>query len=156
MYSKRLFHVTARWLRCAVVMSVFLPIAAVAHDIEHTVTIEGAVVVHLYEDHGVPFAGEHVEVFGPGDTKPFLVGNTDGEGRIAFFPNREGEWRLKAYSEDGHGVDLTIDTRKLGSIQPSQSEANTSVDRRSTMVLGIGIILSIFGAGALLRKRAAG
>jgi len=156
MYDKSLFGLTTRWVGYAVVLSLFFPITTLAHDVEHTVAIEQAVVVHLYEDNHVPFAGEHVEVYGPGDTKPFLVERTDGEGRIAFFPDREGEWKLKAYSEDGHGVDLTIDTRKLGPIQPSQGDANFGVDRRSTAVLGIGIILSIFGAGALLHKKAAG
>lgn len=156
MYGKRSFGVTKRLWIYPVALILLYPMAALAHDIEHTVVIEQAVVVHLYEDNHEPFAGEHVEVFGPGDTEPFLVERTDGEGRIAFFPDREGEWRLKAYSEDGHGVDLTIDTRKLGPIHPSQGDANLGVDRRSTAVLGIGIILSIFGAGALLHKKAAG
>jgi nickel transport protein len=142
----------ARYLCAAVGIWLALIAPARAHEIRHSVGTQAAVVVHLFEDDQTPFADAHVEIFGPGDTIAFCVERTDAAGRVAFVPDREGEWRLRAFSEDGHGVDITVDTRELtGTVEVGA--AHVSGDRRSYAVLGVGIILGLFGVAALLRRR---
>jgi len=126
---------------------------AAAHEVLHSVKMEPAVVIHLYEENHEPFADAHVEVYGPGDTDPFLVERTDHDGRVAFFPDREGEWHVRAFSEDGHGVDFTVDTRTIEGAVQIGADDDTGRDRRAYTVLGVGIIIGLFGAASLLYRR---
>ncbi len=80
-----------------------------AHQIQVEIKNEKAVVIRLYYPDGTPFAYEKFEIYSPDNKKiPFQVGRTDKLGRIIFLPNKSGQWRVKAISQDGHGIDKEI------------------------------------------------
>jgi len=79
------------------------------------------------------------------------VGKTDDYGRVTFMADDVGQWRLKAYSADGHGIDFRFASPAL---QPNTSEADKPVPNRlSLMLFGLGLILSIFGLYQLLGRK---
>lgn len=124
--------------------------AARAHDLQHTVAQSTAVVVRIAYPDGRPFSFEAYEVLRTGGTVPVQVGRTDLDGRIAFAPGRPGEWRVKAYSEDGHGVDLTLTTTASGILAGAD---RTVYERYTRVLVGVGLILGVFGLLNLYARR---
>jgi nickel transport protein len=81
---------------------------AAAHRVHHEVSREEAVVVTLAYGDGSPLAGEQYEIRVAGGNAVWQTGVTDVEGRIAFLPDRDAEWRIRVFTEDGHGADFTV------------------------------------------------
>jgi nickel transport protein len=127
------------------------PVAA--HDLRHTVENGEATVVVLYYADGKPFSYESYEVFRPGEETPFQVGRTDAAGRVVFIPDRSGRWRIRAFSEDGHGVDFETQTGPSEHVEArTGGGAGTTVQR---IVVGVSVIFGIFGVIVLFWRRAA-
>ena len=82
--------------------------SAFAHAIDHRVSDTQAKVVEVFFADGRAFSFENFEVTGPKDRSPFLIGRTDKLGRVVFVPDRPGEWSVKVWSEDGHGLQTTV------------------------------------------------
>ena len=124
-----------------------------AHELRRTVTQTDAVIIELSYPDGTLFDFEQYEIYRPGGGAPFQVGRTDAMGRVVFVPDVAGEWRLKAFSEDGHGTDFTFETdaggTAIGSDQPL-------IRRYSMICVGVAIILGMFGLLSLFAKRRMG
>jgi len=116
------------------------PIAA--HDLQYTVSSAQAVVVKLFYVDNTPFTFEGYEIFHAGEKLPYQVGRTDSQGRIAFLPDRAGDWRIKAISEDGHGLDFTLKSDAAAQVASPDKPA---YERYSRIVVGIAVILGLFG-----------
>lgn len=125
------------------------PLAAAAHELRHEVSQGEAVVIRLSYADDTPFAFEAYEIYPQDDRLPVQVGRTDARGRIAFLPERAGTWRIKAYSEDGHGLDFTLstDAARIVTSDPPLYE------RHGRIVAGVGLILGLFGFIGLYLKR---
>jgi nickel transport protein len=67
-----------------------------------------------------------------------------------FRPDRAGTWRVKAFSEDGHGADLSLTTGAQGGIE---SADRSLFERHSRLVVGVSIIFGIFGLVSLYARR---
>ncbi len=139
---------------CIVVACVLLVSTLVhAHELRRAVSQTDAVVIELTYADGTPFDFEQYEIYSPGGGAPFQVGRSDAHGRVVFVPDVAGEWRLKAFSEDGHGTDFTFETnaggKAIGSDQPL-------VWRYSMIFVGVAIILGAFGLLSLFLKRRTG
>ena len=80
----------------------------------------------------------------------FQSGRTDVLGRITFLPDQAGEWRVKVYSEDGHGVDLVL---PLDEHSEASGMDQPLFTRYARIVAGVGIILGVFGLISLVRRR---
>jgi nickel transport protein len=123
---------------------------ALGHDLQHTIAEGDAVVVKLSYPDNTPFSYESYEVFRTGEKRPFQIGRTDNYGRIVFLPDRRGEWRVRAFSEDGHGVDFTFETDK-GSVSGESTRA--SLGRGARILVGLAILFGVFGIVSLLYGR---
>jgi nickel transport protein len=87
---------------------------------------------------------------------PAQVGRTDQEGRALFVPGAIKRWRLKAYTADGHGVDIRFDAPALGTRQGAGPSAvsDSAPNRISLLLFGLSLLLAGFGAYQLwLRKK---
>ena len=84
--------------------------SAAAHGLRYTVTDGKSVVIELTYASGTAFSNETYEIYRAGGGKPYQTGRTDPSGRIVFIPDSSRTWRIKAFSEDGHGLDITIET----------------------------------------------
>jgi nickel transport protein len=121
-----------------------------AHEVLHEVARGEAVVVALRYAAGSPFAYEQYEVLPPNSATPFQIGRCDAAGRIVFLPDRPGEWRLKASSEDGHGIDLTVTVDATGA---AAAKPRSLWERGSRLVTGIALLFGIFGLFMLFARR---
>jgi nickel transport protein len=121
-----------------------------AHALSHTAQPGSAVIVELRYGDGSPFSYESAEVYRPGEAVPFLAGRTDANGRMAFVPDRAGDWRVRAFSEDGHGGDFTV---------PAAGDAGTAAPAAGLgtvggLAVGLSILFGLFGLWSLfLRKK---
>ena len=109
-----------------------------------------AVTVELFFADGNEFSFESYEVYYAGEEIPFQVGRTDAHGRLVFLPDRAGTWRVKAFSEDGHGADLSLTTGAQGAIE---SADRSLFERNLRLVVGVSIIFGIFGLVSLFARK---
>jgi len=120
-----------------------------AHALNHSAQPGSAVIVELRYGDGSPFSYESAEVYRPGETVPFLAGRTDANGRLAFVPDRAGDWRVRAFSEDGHGGDFTVAAApESGAAAPS-----AGLGAVGGLAIGLSVIFGVFGIWSLFVRR---
>jgi nickel transport protein len=124
--------------------------SASAHEVHHVIAATNAATVSLSYADGSAFAYEKYELYADGKDVPMQVGNTDASGRVVFVPGDTKNWRLKAYSADGHGVDLRFESL---AIQASAVAADAGPGRATLALFGLGLILAAFGLYQLLIAR---
>jgi len=123
---------------------------AQAHGLQHQIDEGTAVSVRLFYADGRDFAFESYEVYRAGDEIPFQAGRTDLLGRVVFLPDRAGTWRIKAFSEDGHGADFSFTTAAEGGVR----DANRPfLERHLRIVVAVSVIFGVFGLVDLLIRR---
>lgn len=132
------------WLACLLTTPTW------GHDLQHTVVSGQAVVVKLFYADDTAFAFEGYEIYPEGAKLPVQVGRTDAQGRIVFLPDKTGKWRIKAMSQDGHGLDFSVET--------DASAQLTGIDRPvyeryGRIVVGVALLLGLFGILNLYVKR---
>jgi nickel transport protein len=121
-----------------------------AHDLQYTVAGGQAVVIRLFYVDNTPFTFEGYEIYRAGEKLPYQVGRTDNQGRIAFLPDKAAEWRIKAISEDGHGLDFKLTTDAAAQLSGAEKPA---YERYGRIAVGIAVILGLFGFLSLFMKR---
>ena len=131
-----------------------LPVALLAgtlhaHQLSHEVQTGSAVIVELRYGDGSPFGYESAEVYRPAESIPFLAGRTDANGRLAFVPDRAGDWRIKAFSEDGHGGDFTVATTGEGGTRAPSAGLGTL----GGLAVGLSLLFGIFGLWSLFWRK---
>lgn len=133
-----------------ILILLFINFFVYAHDIQHTIRSQNAITIYLYFPHSSKFSYESFEIYRPNEKIPFQVGRTDALGRIIFIPDKKGRWFVKAFSEDGHGVNLYVDVNENFS---DYKEEIPIYQRYLKVFIGIGIILGIFGMLSIFRRR---
>lgn len=129
-------------LVAAVLALLSLPLAA--HEVKVEQGTQTAAVVRLTYADGQPFAFEAYELYRPGQEAPHQVGRTNGAGQIVFLAGDQREWRLKAFTGDGHGVDQRLQIAT--SADPVATAGETSaLPRWALLVAGGGLIFGLFG-----------
>lgn len=123
---------------------------AYAHDLQYAVESGPAVIVRLFYTDQARFSYEGYEVFRKGEKIPYQVGRTDALGRLAFVPDRAGEWRIKTTSGDGHGVDFSLGTDAAQAIAATERPL---FDRYARPITGAAILFGLFGLLSLFVKR---
>ncbi len=101
---------------------------------------------------GTPFTFESYEICAQDESTPVQVGRTDTQGRIAFLPPRAGSWRLRAFADDGHGLDITFTTDAAAAVGAAEMPA---YQRHARLFVGLGLIFGIFGLVSLFYRRRA-
>jgi nickel transport protein len=125
-----------------------MPPDALGHEIAHRVERAEAVILTLSFADQTPLAFAYYEVRGQGDDALLQLGQTDAGGRLSFVPHADGEYRVRVFSDDGHGLDIVVPIDAAG--LPTQS-GSPIVERYARPVLGVGVLLGVFGVVALLR-----
>ena len=123
---------------------------AASPGIHHQQAQAQAVVITLTYADGNPFAFERYRIREAGADAPLQTGRTDARGRIVFLPDGEGPWHVRAESQDGHGHRLIVEAASAGEEEPAPEPAARGP---AYGVLGIGILLALFGGWALYRSR---
>ena len=122
---------------------------AAAHLVEYALESGEATVISLHYADVTPFAFESYEIYASGESIPVQVGRSDLHGRIAFVPSRSGQWRLRAFSEDGHGVDFTFDADTVASVRHI---ATAPLSQGAKILIGLAILFGLFGVLSLVYR----
>lgn len=129
-----------------------LPKAARAHEVRLESTQQAAAVLRLVYGDGQPFAFEAYELYRPGRDAPEQVGRTNAQGQVVFLPGAQAEWRLKAYSSDGHGVDQVLTVAAGAAGTAGTAPATNNVPRVLLWLAGLGVVFGIFGVMQLFLR----
>lgn len=121
---------------------------ALAHEVHATVAAAPATVVTLTYADGEPFSFEAFEVHADASDRPLLVGRTDAQGRAVFLAPTAGEARLRAFSADGHGVDLRLPPTAAVAAAPAAAD-----ERPARIMFGLGLLLAVFGLVQLWQRK---
>ena len=126
---------------------------AFAHGVDYTI-IEGASrTIEVTTAGGTPFSFERYEVFGPGDRAPYQVGRSDRAGLVSFVPDRPGDWTVKIWSEDGHGLTATVAVEDHQTRSPERGQG-AGLNRFGGAVLGVvGILVLGLIIASITRRR---
>ena len=120
-----------------------------AHALSHAAQTGTAVIVELRYGDGSPFSYEAAEVYRPGETVPFLAGRTDANGRLVFVPDRAGDWRVRAFSEDGHGGDFSV----AAAPERGASAPSAGLGTLGRLAVGLSVIFGAFGIWSLFVRK---
>lgn len=121
------------------------------HEVNYSINQKNCYVIEVSYGDGTKFSYESYEIYKPGDEeKPFQVGRTDEGGRICFLPDREGKWKIKAFTEDGHGVNFSVEIRKGVNISVKKIDF---FERFSKPVFGVGVLLIVFSILNIFLRR---
>ncbi|HET7833682.1 MAG TPA: ABC transporter permease [Gallionella sp.] len=138
------------------VVFVFLTLfcgAALAHEIRVDTTQQAATVIRLTYADGRPFTFEAYELYLPGKDIPEQVGRTNAQGQIIFLSGNQTEWRIKAFSADGHGVDQQMKLAAPSAGSTSTLNASAEPPRALLLAAGLGVLFGVFGLVQLSMRR---
>lgn len=129
------------------------PAQVSAHALLHEIIDGEAVVVRL------EFAGadrpvfEPYEVFAPGSATPFQAGRVNSLGEVTFRPDQPGTWRLRVFTEDGHGADITLEVDAAGAVTTTGGSHGHAHGYWLRVLAALGYLLGAFGLLVLWRQR---
>lgn len=136
--------------RVLAVLGLLAPALASAHDLQYRVISESrAVTLGFFYPGDLPFNFESYEISRVGESVPVQVGRTDHRGRLAFLPDGPGEWRVRAFTEDGHGVDFRLTT---GADSAVAGVERPIYERYARVFVGLGVLLGVFGLLSLFLR----
>jgi nickel transport protein len=124
-----------------------------AHGLHYDVTAGEVITIHFTYADALHVAFENYEVYRPGEETPFQVGRTDALGRLVFIPDRKGQWRVRVFTADGHGADLTVAAEAAGQTVVA---GRSLFERYLHLAVGIAIILGLFGILKLFVRKSPG
>jgi nickel transport protein len=123
---------------------------AAGHGLRYHVNHAEAVVIRVTFANKTAFSHHPYEIIRPNETAPCFTGETDADGRIVFVPDSSGAWRIRTYSEDGHGLNITLIAEGGRVIPPHDEPAAIGYTR---LLLGLVILLALFNLYALFYRR---
>jgi nickel transport protein len=123
--------------------------SALAHDLQFTLDNRQASVIRLFYSNELPFAYEQYELYPPGQSIPAQVGRTDAQGRLVFLTDTAGQWRLKVFAEDGHGLDTMLTISASGEMDAQKP----LIERHTRLLVGVSLIFGLFGLISLFYRR---
>lgn len=126
---------------------------ASAHALLYEVVEGEAVVVHLYFPGADKPWFEPYEVHAPGLEYPFQTGRINARGELSFRPDRSGQWRVRVFTEDGHGVVIDIEVDETRVVTAARGQAAHAHDYWLRVLAGLGALILVFGAWILWRRR---
>lgn len=130
---------------------IFIPIFSYSHEVRYSIDFSSSYVIDLYYANGTKFSFESYEIYKPGNEKvPYQVGRTNEIGRISFVPDISGKWKIKVFSDDGHGANFEIDVKE-GKLKGEKKL--DFFEKYSKPIFGLGIILTFFSIINLFLRR---
>ena len=107
-------------------------------------------VIRLQHADDTPLVDAEYELSVVGAEAPYQTGQTDALGRVVFIPGDVRQWRLRVFSQDGHGIDRTFELAAGTALPVHDAHSYSDITK---LVLGVGILLVGFGIVMLFAKR---
>jgi len=136
-------------------LALLLAAPAQAHEVVNQIQRQQAVTVTLRYSDGEPFSYESYELYAGRGTTPVQTGRTDSQGRVVFLPGEDATMRLRAFSADGHGVDLRF---KVPAASPESTAEGSAIatdklGRPAKLLVGLAVILALFAGWQLFVRQ---
>ncbi len=110
----------------------------IMHGVETEIReVKGVEIIVQYAD-GTPMASADAKIVSPSGKEKNL--QTDNEGRVVFYPDENGKWRIEIDDGLGHGVVKEIEFSGV-----LKTEEKGRLTQWQKIVTGISIILGISG-----------
>jgi len=114
-----------------------------AHGVQHQIRHTGATVITLRYDNGQALAHAVFEAAPAGETRAAVTGLTDIEGRAVIVADVPGRWRLRAFSNDGHGAVVEFD---VAASAADMVPASAPVPRWMRVAFGLALLFFVFSS----------
>jgi nickel transport protein len=137
----------------AVTALLLLPAWAHGHALLHEMLEGEAVVLRFAFPGGEQPWFEPYEVFAPGAETPFQSGRINALGEVSFRPDRPGQWRVRVFTEDGHGAVVELEVDAAGRVDAIRSHHAGLHGYWGSVFAALGYLLGGFGLLALWRSR---
>jgi nickel transport protein len=137
-------------MRLAILLLALCAAPVWAHEVKVEISKQEAAIVSLAYADGHPFIFEAYELYQPGKDIPEQVGRTNAQGQIVFLPGAQTEWRVKAYTADGHGIDRKLQVTAGGNVVAT---GGSELPRPLVLLSGLGIVFGIFGFIQLFNRK---
>lgn len=133
------------------IMFSLIAASASAHGVE-ALSVDGAArAVEIRYSTGEPMAYAEIKVYSPSSPDiEVIAGFADRNGRYAFLPDEEGDWRLEATDGMGHKAALIV-SHTLGDKIAASIGGKSPLYMRA--LLGVSLILNIFALYSFLTRR---
>lgn len=137
--------------RCLMVFIFIFPSVLFAHEVRYSITRGVAYILDFYYPDGTKFAFESYEIYKPSNEKSaYQVGRTDEHGVISFVPDTVGRWKVRAFSDDGHGTSVEVDITEDSVVKGRKIDF---FERFAKPIFGTGLILILFSIIHLFVRR---
>ena len=124
-----------------------------AHGVGYRESQYKSIALEFFYSTGEKMSYREAKVFSPNDNKfAAQTGRTDEQGRFAFIPDVDGEWRVIVRDEEGHQCEAKINV--LGS-KPEIQNHDINNDLFVRALLGVSIIFNIAMIILVRRKNCA-
>ena len=138
---KKIFFITLSIFLC------FNENPGYAHGVGYREISLRAVPLEFFYSTGEKMSYREAKVFSPNDKK-FAVqsGRTDEQGRFAFIPDSEGEWRVIVQDEEGHRCEAKINITEEFLTDTKENYENNSpqgFELFMRALLGVSLIFNI-------------
>ena len=139
-----------------VVLALVTPGMVLAHGTGYRVLEPGkAVTIECYYSGGTAMAYADTIVFSPEDLKlEHQNGRTDKNGRVAFFPDTPGTWRVNVGDGMGHKIQAQVQV-EAGNTPSSEIQDPGSMGQSNALpaAMGISLIFNLCAFIVLMRKK---
>lgn len=123
-------------------LSFILSFSIFGHDVRFETIETNATIVKIKFGDDTPYSHEKCEIFLKENNieKLYQVVFTDPNGMFAFAPIKDGDYKVKCFREDGHGINFQLN--KKNSV-PILEKSNLS-DQIIRYLIGISLIFGLF------------
>lgn len=122
-----------------------------AHNLQHKVLHEEAIVLEFSFASDDDFSYQSYEIYAPNRDAPYQVGRTDAHSKVLFTPDTQGKWRVKVFSEDGHGKVVEVEVNSLKQLSNASSSENGMAFLKG--LAGIVILFIIFSVIYTMKRK---
>jgi len=127
----------------AILAGALLAGPASAHGVKHQIQSVNATVISLSYDDGQALAHAVFEAAPMGAAQAAVTGLTDAEGRAVIVADVPGRWRLRAFSNDGHGAVVEFD---VAASTADTVPVSTPVPRWMRVAFGLALLFFVFSS----------
>jgi len=132
-----------------ILLGLFFATTLFSHNLQHNVSYEEGVVITFQFVKEGDFSYQNYEIYAPESIVPFQVGRTDAHARVLFLPDKKGIWKIKTFSEDGHGKLININIDKEKHIEHGIQKSDTIL----RAVGGLLFLFAVFGGIYYINKK---
>lgn len=124
-----------------------------AHGIDYEILDNKVIAIRVTYSSGEPLSFGSFEILGPDEKIIHQKGRTDKNGIITFLPDKKGVWKITVTDETEHGLHKRLIEIKVDENFTVESRKREFSDKYIKIIAGIGFIMGLFGAFAILKNR---